>query len=496
VSEFFDVVVVGAGNAALCAALAARERGKSVLVLERAPQPAQGGNSFFTGGLFRMTYEGIDDMCAAFPELGGDGVDQYELDAYDSGDFYADMLRVTDFRTDPDLADVLTETARETVEWMHTKKVRLTWLLGVHAVLVEGKYRFWGNTPVCVSGGGQGLVEVLLKTALAEGVEIRYGARAVQLLGAPGGKVEGVLVQSGDGHREEVLAGGVVLAAGGFQANTEMRARYLGKNWDLAKVRGTEYNTGDGIMMALDFGAQPYGHFSGCHAVAWDAGAGQTGDRVVTDSYSRHSYPISVVVNREGRRFMDEGADFQTYTYAKYGAEILAQPGQSAFQLFDQQVEKWIRGDYRIRQATKLTANTIEELAVKMEVDPKALVATVDEYNAAVKDGPYDPNVLDGKSTVGLTPPKSNWALRLEEPPFIAFPVTTGITFTFGGVRINADAQVISQDGDPIVGLYAAGEMVGGLFYNNYPSGSGLTAGAVFGRRAGYGAASMTRTPE
>ena len=488
-SEQFDVVVVGGGNAALCAALAARERGKKVVVLERAPESARGGNSFFTGGLMRFTYDGLDDMRRAFPELDGAGAEDYILDPYTIEDFYNDMAQVTDYRMDADLVDVFTDKARETIDWMHTKRVRFTWALGTHANLVDGKYRFWGNAPVLVTGGGAGLVDALLAACADAGVEIRYNARAIRLLGAPGGRVEGVELQARPGERHQIRAAGVVLAAGGFQANTEMRARYLGKNWDLAKVRGTEYNTGDGIKMALEFDAQPYGHYSGCHAVAWDAGAGPTGNRALGDSFSRHAYPFSVVVNRLGRRFMDEGADFQTHTYAKYGAEILAQPGQSAFQIFDQQVEKLIRGDYRIREATKLIADTIEELAVKMEVSPAALVASIEEYNAAVQEGEFNPTVLDGKSTVGITPPKSNWALRIDKPPFLAFPVTTGITFTFGGIRIDTDARVLSQDGAPIEGLFAAGEMVGGLYYNNYASGSGLTAGAVYGRRAGYGAA-------
>lgn len=489
-TEYYDVVVVGSGNAALSAALAAHETGKSVIVLERAPEKARGGNSFFTGGLMRFTYEGVEDMVGSFPELGGDEVAEYVLEPYSELDFFDDLLRVTDMRTDPDLADLLTGKARETVEWSHSKGVRFTWALGVHSTLIDGKQHFWGAAPVYVSGGGEGLVETLFNTVKREGIEVRFQHRVVQLLGTPGGKVEGVLVETGPGQRVEIHAGGVALAAGGFQANAEMRARYLGKNWDLAKVRGTEYNTGDGIQIALDFGAQSYGHYSGCHAVAWDAGAGPTGDRSIGDSYSRHAYPASVVVNREGRRFLDEGADFQTYTYAKYGAAILDQPGQAAFQIFDQQVAHLIRGDYKIKEATRFVANTLEELATKMEVPVMAFVKEIEEYNAAVQiDVPFNYSVLDGRGATGLATPKTNWANTLSQPPYQAFPVTTGITFTFGGVRIDTSSQVISQDGLPIEGLYAAGEMVGGLYYNNYGSGSGLTAGALFGRRAGYGAA-------
>jgi tricarballylate dehydrogenase len=265
-----------------------------------------------------------------------------------------------------------------------------------------------------------------------------------------------------------------------------MRAQYLGPNWDLAKVRGSAANTGEGIQMALEAGAQPYGHWSGCHAVFWDAGAPPTGDRELTNQLSKLGYPIGLIVNRQAKRFVDEGADFRNYTYAKYGAEVLRQPGAIAYQLYDQKVVPLLRGDeYMIPSATKAEADTIRELAAKLGLDPDTLQRTVDAYNAAVQPGEFNPSVKDGKRTVGIEPPKSNWAQRLDRPPFVAYPVTVGITFTFGGLRIDAAARVLDRANRPIPGLHAAGELVGGLFYHNYPGGSGLTAGAVFGRRAG-----------
>jgi tricarballylate dehydrogenase len=294
-----------------------------------------------------------------------------------------------------------------------------------------------------------------------------------------------------DAKTEQLAADAVVLASGGFQANAAWRAQYLGPGWDLAKVRGTSFNDGSGIEMALAAGASSAGHWSGCHAVGWDANAPEFGDLAVGDGFQKHSYPFGILVNNEGRRFVDEGADFRNFTYAKYGREILAQPGRTAWQVFDGQVVNLLRDEYRIRQVTKVTATTLEDLAAKLEgVDGDAFLREVAAYNTAVAtDVPFDPNVLDGRGTRELDVPKSNWANRLEVPPFVAYQVTCGITFTFGGVRIDSQARVIDVDGAPIPGLTACGEMAAGIFYFNYPGGSGLTNGAVFGRIAGRGAA-------
>jgi len=286
-----------------------------------------------------------------------------------------------------------------------------------------------------------------------------------------------------------------VLACGGFEANAEMRARYLGPGWELAKVRGIPYNTGDGIRMALEIGAQPHGHWSSCHAVAWDLNAPPYGDRVVTELYQKHSYPFGIIVNLEGRRFVDEGADFRNYTYVTYGREILRQPQGVAFQIFDDKVKHLLREEYRIPQVTMATASTIEELADRLDINRDELVRTVREFNAAVQDKEFNPTILDGKGTVGIHPPKSNWALPIDTPPFLGYAVTCGITFTFGGLKINGRGQVLDCEGVPIPGLYAAGELVGGLFYYNYPGGSGLMAGAVFGKIAGESAARDTSEP-
>lgn len=240
----------------------------------------------------------------------------------------------------------------------------------------------------------------------------------------------------------------------------------------MARVRGSRYNTGDGIRMALDIGASPYGNWSGCHAVGWDYNAPEFGDLAVGDGFQKHSYPWGIMVNVEGRRFVDEGADFRNYTYAKYGRVILNQSDQFAWQVFDNKVTHLLRDEYRIRQVTKVSADTLEALVAKMDgVDANGFLAEIDAYNQAVNQQiTFDPNVKDGRNTQGLAVNKSNWANTIDEPPFEAYQVGCGITFTFGGLRIEADtAAVVNNDNEPIPGLYAAGELVGGIFYFNYP---------------------------
>jgi tricarballylate dehydrogenase len=319
-------------------------------------------------------------------------------------------------------------------------------------------------------------------------VTVLYETPALSLLHDDDG-VHGVRARH-QGKTVDIRAGAVILASGGFEANAEWRTRYLGPGWDLAKVRGTRFNTGDGIRMAMDAGASPCGNWSGCHAVGWEKNAPEFGDLAVGDAFQKHSYPFGIMINERGERFVDEGADFRNYTYAKYGRVVLEQPGQFAWQVFDSKVLHLLRDEYRIRQVTKVSADTLEDLVRRMEdVDEARFLATVAEYNAAVmSDVPFDPNVKDGRGTRGLAVPKSNWANTLDEPPFEAYAVTCGITFTFGGLRITSGAQVLDNENAAIPGLYAAGELVGGLFYFNYPGGTGLTSGSVFGRIAGTSA--------
>jgi len=484
-----DVIVVGGGNAAFAAALAAVEAGASVVMLERAPLDEAGGNTRFTAGAMRFAYDGVDHLRRLMPDLTDDEVARSDFGAYTEAQFFEDMGRVTEYRTDPDLCELLVTRSRDTLFWMQSKGVRFAPIWGRQAFLVDGKFKFWGGLTIEAVGGGPGLVAAWTDIAAKAGIELRYGARAVSLIADDGG-VRGVRFKQ-DGRTQELPAKAVVLAAGGFQANVEWRTRYLGPGWDVAKVRGTRFNTGEGLRMALEIGAAPAGQWSGCHAVGWERNAPEFGDLAVGDGFQKHSYPFGVMLNANGERFVDEGADFRNYTYAKYGRVILAQPGQFAWQVFDAKVKHLLRDEYRIRQVTKVQAETLEELVKKLDdVNPERALATLRAYNAAVRtDIPFDPNVKDGRRTEGLAVPKSNWANTLSEPPFEAYAVTCGITFTFGGLKITRDAQVLDIDQTPIGGLYAAGEMVGGIFYNNYPGGTGLMAGAVFGRIAGAAAA-------
>jgi tricarballylate dehydrogenase len=487
-----DVVVVGAGNAALCAALAAAEQGVSVLVLERAPHEEAGGNSRFTAGAMRCVYDGVADLKALMPDLTEAELRDTDFGTYTEEQFFDDMGRVTEYRADPELVEVLVKQSRDTLRWMRAKGVRFAPIWGRQAFKVDGKFKFWGGLTIETSGGGPGLVTALTDAARRNGITIAYRTKALSLIGDDDG-VEGVRLRH-EGRTLEVQARSTVLAAGGFQANAEWRTRYLGPGWDLAKVRGTRFNTGDGIRMALEAGAMPAGNWSGCHAVGWDRNAPEFGDLTVGDNFQKHSYPFGIMINANGERFVDEGADFRNYTYAKYGRVILAQPGQFAWQIFDAKVLHLLRDEYRIKRVTKVRADTLDELVQKLEgVNAKKALETVKAFNASVNIIAFNPNIKDGRSAVGLAIPKSNWANKIDTPPFEAYAVTCGITFTFGGIKIDTGARVIDTDGEPIPGLYAAGEMVGGVFYFNYPGGTGLTNGAVFGRIAGASAGTRAR---
>ncbi|HEY3067227.1 MAG TPA: FAD-dependent tricarballylate dehydrogenase TcuA [Methylomirabilota bacterium] len=483
-----DVVVVGGGNAALCAALSAREHGARVRLLEKAPEAWRGGNSFFTAGGFRFAFKSVDELYGLVGDLSASETASMEVDPYPEDAYYDDLMRVTEDCADPDLALTLVRESQPTMRWMREQGVRWIPMFGRQAYRVGGRFRFWGGLVLEAVGGGAGLIDMEYASAARAGIEVRFEAKATAL-GVDGrGRVTGVVVRTPTGT-ETVSADAVVLAAGGFEANPEMRTRYLGRNWDLARVRGTPYNTGDAIRMALEAGAQPWGHWSGCHSVAWDYNAPWHGDRKVGDGFQKHSYPLGIIVNLRGERFVDEGADFRNYTYVKYGRAIIEQPRRAAFQIFDQKVVANLREEYRIREVTKAEAGTIEELARKLDIDVEGLARTVREFNAGVQPGTYNPAVKDGKGTRGISPPKSNWALPLDTPPYLGYAVTTGITFTFGGLRITTAGQVLDTEQRPLPGLFAAGELVGGIFYHNYPGGAGLMAGSVFGRIAGRSAA-------
>ncbi len=489
------VIVVGAGNAALCAALSAREQGAEVTVLEKAPEGERGGNTYFTGGGFRFPYEGMDDILRIIPDLSAAEIERVDVGTYPAAQFRDDLARVTDGLIDDGMASALVREAAPTIEWLHGQGVKFTLMTGRQANEVDGKLVFYGGLTVEAVGAGKGLSDQEFEAAERVGVNVRYDAKVVNLL-RDGRRICGVELWTED-EVEELEADAVVLAAGGFEANIEMRTRYLGPGWDMAKVRGSRFNTGDAIQAAIDAGAQPFGNWSGAHAVAWDLNAPPTGNRIVADLYQKHSYPYGLIVNLDGERFVDEGADIRNYTYAKYGRAILSQPERAAFQLFDQRTAHLLRDEYHVRQVTMAQADTIEELAESLGVDSGGLQRTIDEYNQSCPEhgiDDFNPSTLDGVGTRGISPSKSNWALPFDSPPYLGYAVTCGITFTFGGLRIEPrSGQVLDTEDRPMTGLYAAGELVGGLFYNNYAGGSGLMAGSVFGRIAGRSAAVASR---
>jgi tricarballylate dehydrogenase len=487
--KVYDVIVVGAGNAALSAALAAKENCESVLVVEKAPDYFRGGNTYFTGGIIRFAFNGIEDIKALIPDMSEVEENSIEVGKYTEDDYYDDMMRVTHGLSDPELAQILVSQAHPTMKWLQENGVRFVLSFGRQAFKDGDKYRFWGGLVVEAVGAGKGLSDQQFDVCERKGIEIRYSTQGVNLLQDDSGRVSGLRVLGPEGF-EDIAGNSVVLASGGFEANAEMRCRYIGPGWEMVKVRGVPYNTGDGIRMALDIGAQSHGHWSSCHAVAWDMNAPAFGDRIITELFQKHSYPFGLISNINGERFLDEGYDFRNYTYVTYGRALMTQPQGLAFQIFDEKVKHLLRDEYWIPQTTMAQADTIEELATRLDIDPEGLAATIKEYNAAVRtDITYNPTVKDGRCTEGLAVNKTNWAETIDTPPYYGWAVTTGISFTFGGVKINTRGQVVTNSQEPIPGLYAAGEMVGGLFYYNYPGGSGLSAGMVFGRLSGTSAA-------
>ena len=474
-----DVLVIGGGNAGLCAGVSAKEHGVKVQIIDRGPRETSGGNTRFAGGGFKVPYENPKELIPIIPDLSEAEAEKNYSQPFPKDMYMDEMGRVTNYRADPDLIEVIVNESFGTVAWLTSHGVRF----------IPWPGSGWHGMPLQVSGGGAGLVEYLTEAAVRSGVEISYNGNALELIRV-NGRIAGAIVDYGD-HVIEYHAKSVVLASGGFQANAEWRARYLGTGWDLVPVRGTWANTGGGIRMALEVGAQPFGQWTKAHAAGSDLNTPPFGDPDVADLFKKHCFDLGVVINANGERFFDEGANFRALSYSKYAPALLEQPGSFAWQIFDSQVTPLLSDEYHIRRVTRARGNTLEELAKNMDgVDPKGFLKTIKEYNDSVNVSvPFDHKILDGRGTVGISPPKSNWAHTISEPPFEAYAITTCITFTFGGVKINPHANVIAANGSNLSGLFAAGEMVGGIFYYNYAAGASLTSGSVFGRIAGRNAA-------
>lgn len=393
---------------------------------------------------------------------------------------------MTEGRNDPELTKVLVSESQQTVRWLHSLGVKYRLMYERQAYeSSEGGFQFWGGLHIGNVGGGEGLIADYTRVAAELGVDVRYGETVTELLTA-NGCVIGVAHDGANG-RQELYAESVILAAGGFESNAEWRREYLGPGWQQAKVRGTPHNKGELIAAALKIGAARGGDWSTAHSVQWDAFcATNESNRELTNRLTRQSYPLGIIVNVEGRRFLDEGADFRNYTYAKYGKVILQQPESIAYQIFDATLRPMLRTEeYDMPGISVETAPSLEELARKIGVDVETFIKTVADFNSSIdQNKTFDPTVKDGRKA-DVNPPKSNWAAPIETGPFYAYGVTCGITFTFGGLKSDTYGRVLNEQGAHIEGLYVCGEMLGGLFSGNYPGGSGLAAGMVFGRRAG-----------
>ncbi|KAK2604763.1 hypothetical protein N8I77_007664 [Diaporthe amygdali] len=521
-SQDWDVLVVGGGNAGFSAAISAAEelsKGGSehprVLIIDKCPESWAGGNSYFTAGAMRCVHNGLPDVLPLVNNVDAETANKIELDPYTSDDFLNDMHRITGGRFDRELGRRLVDDSNETVKWLAGHGVRFQLSFNRQAYKIGDRYKFWGGLCLKTQDGGKGLMEDHRRAADKVGVSVMYETAARKIVTDPTtGQFESLEVAGKDGLASVIRAKAIILAAGGFEANPRMRAQYLGPGWDLGHVRGTPYNTGEVLEMSIrELGARQVGHWSGCHSVAWDADSpANTGDRETSNEFTKSGYPLGITVNRAGERFFDEGSDIRNYTYAKFGKAILAQPGSVAFQVWDSQGIPWLRSEeYRDEVVRKTFGDTIDELASKLEKkegleSATRLVDTVREYNEAVsrhrqenQDLKWDPAVKDGLSTQssgkGLRIPKSNWALPLTEGPYMAIKVCCGVTFTFGGLAVDprTSGVISNATGKAIHGIYCCGEMLGGLFYENYPGGSGLTSGATFGRRAGIEAAALVQ---
>ncbi|BBM88575.1 tricarballylate dehydrogenase [Spirochaetota bacterium] len=509
-SSYWDVIVIGSGNAALCSGLSALEQLKEkdrqtsprVLMLEAAPVTEMGGNSRYTAAALRFAYENQADVLRLLTDYADkDKLARTVFPRYDAKMFLSELVAINKGAGRRDLQELLVKRSYETIAWLNDLGVVFEPIYKRQAYEKEGRYYFWGGLVLATPREGEGLVTKELALFKKLGGTIMYSARAARLLldssSTTSPRIDGVEIRRVVDGKEETLAvhgSAVILACGGFEANKNMRRTLMGPQWEHAIVRGTQYNRGDGITMVQEVGAALIGKKEGCHATFMDSNSPDFGlgvDHIDRKNFRKISYPFGIMLNAAGKRFVDEGADFRNYTYAKYGRELLNQPKHLAWQLFDNQVTDLLYAEYRVSNATFVTAATIEELVSQLtDIDKEQALKTIEEYNKSIRtDVVFDPSLRDGKSTVGIYPAKSNWALPLVKPPFLAFKVRCGITFTYYGVKVDVETRVLKKNDEVIAGLYACGEMIGGIFTHNYPGGSGLTAGAVFGKIAGATAA-------
>jgi tricarballylate dehydrogenase len=458
----YDVLVVGGGNAALCAAISARRAGASVLVLEAATKFYRGGNTRHTRNM-RCAHD------AATKELTG---------PYSEEEFFDDLLRVTGGNTDEPLARHMIHESKAMLGWIAEQGVRFQPSLGGTLSL--------GRTNSFFLGGGRAMLNALYRTAEALGVAIEYEAEVVDIDIADGMFVSGT-ARRGNGERATVRAGSLVAACGGFEANIEWMKQYWGPPADNFLIRGTPHNRGTVLKLLLDKGVGEIGDPTQCHAVAIDARAPKYDGGIIT---RLDCVVFGIVVNKHAQRFYDEGEDVWPKRYAIWGRLVAGQPDQIAYIIFDASSLTMFMPSL----FPPIEAQSIGELAGKFGLDPAVLEETVGKFNAAVQPGTFDHTILDDCRTEGITPPKTHWARRIEKPPFYAYPVRPGITFTYLGTRVNKEARMLMKDGRPSANMFAAGEiMAGNVLGRGYAAGIGMTIGSVFGRIAGREAAANAR---
>jgi tricarballylate dehydrogenase len=484
-----QVIVVGSGNAAMCAGIAALEGGARVLMLEKADEALAGGNTKYTAGAMRFAYDGADDLLPLLKDPDDPRLKVTDFGGYTREKFGADLLAFNGGRDLSVEQERLIGSSLEAMQWLGRHGVKFEPIYSRQSFEKDGRHVFWGGLTLAAENEGVGLFDMELAVFIKLGGSIRYSSEVTGLI-THGDRVTGVTV--GD---EAVNADAVILACGGFEASAKLRADLMGGNWEKAKVRGTPHNTGDGLVMAHGLGAEKYGLYASSHATPMDLHMPDfanldlpAGER---KNYRKICYFLGVMLNANGNRFVDEGKNFRNYTYAQFGKSVLDQPGHFAWQVFDAKVDDLLYAEYRFHDAHFIEADTLDDLCAKMDgIDAQGAYATLNEYNDAVMvDVAFDPTSLDGKGTRGLSLAKSNWAQKIDTPPFKAYPVTGGITFTYGGLKVSDSGAVLRDDGTAIDGLFACGEIVGGVFFEGYPGGSGLTSGAVFGQLAGHHAA-------
>lgn len=459
----YDIAIVGCGMAGLAAGIAAAEQDAAVVILEKATEDLRGGQTQYTES-FRIPTGDIDlDLDFHIPD-------------YSPADFYQDIMRVTDGHADPALARTITETSGEAFEWLteHLTPQQFEWQTTPLRTMY-GAGRVWHE--------GEILVDKLVAAAEAEGVDIIYNAEARELLHGTTNTVTGLRALVEDTWTE-FHTDATIIACGGYESSAEKRTRYYGGPYEEMTVRGVRYNTGEAIDMALDYGAKSDGQWSGAHMTVIDAGSPEVegGQTLVS------GYQYGLILNHEGRRFVDEGEDIRAHTYAKFGRKVFEQSYHEAFVIEDAATNEYV---LHTGPTDPITADSIDELVGRLGIENEAqAIETFNEYNETVDpDAELDPYVLDGNANTAVDPPKSNWAVPLDERPLVGYPITGGITFAFGGLGQTPDARVLDTSHDPIPGLFAAGNATGGLFYNNYPGGTGLTNALVFGKIAGETAA-------